>query len=167
MNLKTKQLEAHLAKSTQQIQSLENIVQELTKKISNLVTNERVVKLELAVTQGETTTAELLTSLKKFDNKSNKIAKKIAQIQNLRNNIHHTNNLQAFSHLLALMIDSVLSSTIDNFENLMPTLKACRKIITDPEILEMVPDRLDIGRYFFHEMDDILDLGFGSWVNGL
>ena len=53
MNLKTKQLEADLAKSTQQTQSLENIFQELTAKISNLVTNERVVKLETRMQDAE------------------------------------------------------------------------------------------------------------------
>ena len=50
----------------------------------------------------------------------------------------------------------VLTTDGGNVENLMPTLKACRKMITDPEILQMVPDCQDIKSYFEEEMYDML-----------
>ena len=62
---------------------------------------------------------------------------KIAKIQkDLRKNYQQTYNLGAFSHLLALMIESLPH----NFEHLMPTLKVYRKIITDPWIIKKGPE---------------------------
>ena len=78
---------------------------------------------------------------------------KIAKIQkDLRKNYQQTYNLGAFSHLLALMIESLPH----NFERLVPTLKVYRKIITVPWIIKKVPDLQDIGRYFDDKMCDII-----------
>ena len=95
---------------------MENIAQELTAETSNLVDDKekeeedtqtepdtKIQTMELPVTQGETTTAELLTSLKKLDNKSNSIAQDIAKIQkDLQENHHQIHNLETFSHLFGI-----------------------------------------------------------------
>ena len=54
------------------------------------------------------------------------------------------------------MIELILSTTVNHFEDLIPTLDACREIITDPEILKMVPDCQDIKDHFDEQIYDML-----------
>ena len=57
----------------------------------------------------------------------------------------------------------MIESIPHNIEQLMPTLKAYQTIITDPWIRKMVPERKDIGSFFF----EIGDGNFVAWLNSL
>ena len=127
--------------------------------------NSKVTSLEKVVNQHTTTldhdlvkkVAKLETEVAKkmvgqsndvFVTEMNSTTEKIAEFEkDLNKNIEQTENTQAFSHFLALMIDDILSTAVNDFEHLMPTLERCRKMITHPTALKMVSHE-GMERYF-------------------